>query len=479
MDSCCMHPRVMKAVMANCNKSIDLTQLPAHYNRGAEAGDATGRPAVEYSSREVSPPALLVQQLVRAHDIFLLHHGTNLSAMLEKHNRTKFCNILEKYWSRFASNWDVLLHGSPAVDIYNGTKLAAGGELGMGVGEEEWGSGERLVLEDFVQKTEGLVDFMVSRFGEPSPLQHAQKPKGSRELDVSTDPEPWLGSGRTPTAADGLVFSGVGALTRRSLRDMSSWIETIYTHGDHAYGVRDNPTADRRKRRRRDLPSVSSPAPSARRAVPENRRGPESVPTSAPNIPPDLIKSVETSLNKASQAAESAQDSAVDKPEPLLASLGDTETWMKYLTLGYSKGWGSKKPPAAEEPPPQKVATEDVVPEAPMRHIDPEPDIDHAAETLKTQIQQENAGYFIIGLKGDMTDGAVDDHGEDGGWNNRTLLRTVHVELADDDVPRTPGEGDSDTPENGRDFNLTNDPTSKLRRLRPVIYVVRRVSCYC
>ena len=52
------------------------------------------------------------------------------------------------------------------MDIYGGIKLAAGGELGMGVGEEEWGSGEREVLEHFQSRTEGLVDLMVSRFGD-------------------------------------------------------------------------------------------------------------------------------------------------------------------------------------------------------------------------------------------------------------------------------------------------------------------------
>ena len=52
---------------------------------------------------------------------------------------SSFCSILDKYWLRFASNWDVLLHASPAVDIYNGIKLAGAGELGVGVGEEEWG----------------------------------------------------------------------------------------------------------------------------------------------------------------------------------------------------------------------------------------------------------------------------------------------------------------------------------------------------
>ncbi|KAF1967575.1 hypothetical protein BU23DRAFT_516028 [Bimuria novae-zelandiae CBS 107.79] len=457
---------------------IDLTQLPAHRQPGPENIDAAPQPAVEYSSREVSPPELLIQQLVRAHNVFLLHHGIPLRAMLQKHHRAKFCNILDRYWSRFANNWDVLLHGSPAVDIYNGMKLAAGGELGMGVGEEEWGSGERLVLEDFVQKTDGLIDFMVSRFGEPSHLQNPKKAANSKEPVDITDAEPWIGSGQTPSAADGIVFSGVGAITRRSLRDMSHWVETIYSYGDHAYGVKDNPTTDRRRRRRRNPPPSTSsrePAPrTARRNSLPKPKEPvaERAPAPPPNIPPDIVRNVETSLNKASNTVDATQEKATDKQEPYLASLGDTETWVKYLTLGYGTAWGSKKAGADEQTAPQDASTENAPQEAPMRHVDPEPDIDHAAEKLKTQIQQENAGYFAIGLKGDVGDGDADDSNSDGEWNNRTLLRTVHVELIDTGIPETPGTGEKDTPQYEKELSF-KVPTSRLRRLRPVIYVHR------
>ncbi|KAL1612227.1 hypothetical protein SLS60_000451 [Paraconiothyrium brasiliense] len=461
---------------SNGAASIDLTQLPAQNHSSATNGD-TSEPSVEYSSREVSPPALLIQQLIRAHDIFLLHHGITLDGLLDKHDRTKFCNILERYWSRFASNWDVLLHGSPAVDIYNGMKLAAGGELGMGVGEEEWGSGERLVLEDFVQKTHGLVDFMVSRFGEPSPSQDPKKYSNSRDPVEAPNTEPWIGSGKTPTAADGIVFSGVGALTRKSLRDLSHWVETIYSNGEHAYGVRDNPTTDRRRRRRRNPPSTSSPEPPARTARlsnKPNRSDPkaDAEPAPPPGIPPDLVKNVETSLHKASTAVDASEGKTVNNQEPLLASLADTETWMKYLTLGYGTAWGSKKAALDETTPTQERPTENATSEAPMRFVDPEPDIDHAAEKLKAQIHLENIGYFAIGLKGDLGDGDADDSNGEGEWNNRTLLRTVHVELTDEGMPGTPGTGDDDgTPQFEKELNLNNTEVSRLRRLRPVIYV--------
>lgn len=453
-------------------QSIDLTQLPAHKSpTGKESESAAPEPAIEYSSKEVSPPDLLLQQLVRAYNVFLLHHGATLGVLFRKVERTKFCNMLDKYWTRFANNWDVLLHGSPAVDMYNGMKLAAGGELGMGVGEEEWGSGERLVLEDFVQKTDGLVDFMVSRFGEPSPLQDPKKASSSKEPVEASDLEPWIGSGQSPSASDGIVFSGVGAISRRSLRDLSHWIESIYCYGEHAYGVRDNPTADRRKRRRRNLrpPSTDTRSPDVNKS-----REPCAANTGSnlpPGIPPPIVKAAETSLDKASAAVETTNDPEANRPE-LLTSLGDTETWMKYLTLGYGTAWGARRGPSGDQTPAQEPSDAVETPEAPMRYVEPQPDIDSAAEKLKTQVQHENTGYFLIGLKGDMEEEDIDDENDGGAWNNRTLLRTVHVELTKEIGPETPGSDIIDTLAYEREMNLENVPQRRLSRIRPVVYIV-------
>ena len=203
-------------------------------------------PAVEYSTREVCPQELLLQHLLRAHSIFLLHHARSLADLYVRLTRPKFCATLERFWNRFTRDWDVLLNGTPAVDIYNGLKLAAGGELGIGVGEEDWGSGEREVLEGFIGRTEGLIDVMVSRFGD------AEKEAGSggppEEQDV------WLGSEKLPGSSDGVIFSGIGALTRSSLRSISAWMEWVYKYGQTAYGVKDNPHAPRRRRRRKGSP---------------------------------------------------------------------------------------------------------------------------------------------------------------------------------------------------------------------------------
>lgn len=349
----------------------------------------------------------------------------------------------------------------------------------MGVGEEEWGSSERDVLEDFARRTEGLVDVIVSRFGDASPLQQAKSSTDPNTLHVS-EAETWIGSGKAVQATDGVVFSGTGSLSRKSLRDVSHWVESIYCRGDHAYGVRDNPTADRRKRRRKPLKpetevSLSKAADAAlqdrsRLATAERDLDPPL------GIPPPIVKAAESSLKKASAAVENngAQDesSAKGGSKAMLASLGDTETWVKYMTLGYGTAWGGKKAvgesqPAPEQPAPKRTPS----PEA-MRYIEPAPDVDVAEEKRTLQIQQENDGYFLIGLKGDMADKEVDDENDEGNWNNRIQLRTIHVEIARNEIPSVTTSVESDEATQIDQRVPFNPTTSNSCRVRPVIYVV-------
>lgn len=189
-------------------------------------------------------------------------------------SRDKFCSTLDRYWSRFCKTWDVLLHGNPATDIFSGIKLASGGELGMGVGEEDWGSGEREVLEDLTRRTEGMVDCVVSRFGEP-----AKAIASDEDSLPEYEALPWMGSGNRPIASDGVVFGGVGAISRSSLRNVSLWMRQIYTLGEYAYGVRDNPLRERRRRRRRN------PAEMQKEADGESLR-----PTGSRNADPDQLR---------------------------------------------------------------------------------------------------------------------------------------------------------------------------------------------
>ncbi|KAJ8611046.1 hypothetical protein MRB53_038133 [Persea americana] len=177
------------------------------------------------------PPNLLIQQLRQAHCIFTLHHGPSLTGALRTPLTRQVLSYPRAFWTHFLRTWDVLLHGNPAADVFGGIKLASGGELGIGVGEEEWGSGEREVLEHLTGRTDGLVDLVVSRFGDAAPI------KDKAQADLEDESVPWSGSGKPPLASDGVIFGGVGKITRSSLLDVSQWSRQIYTLGEHAYGV--------------------------------------------------------------------------------------------------------------------------------------------------------------------------------------------------------------------------------------------------
>lgn len=306
-------------MLINSAQSIDLTRiLPPHTSTNStEASTST----IEYSSREVYPPHSLIQQLRRAHSIFLLHHGESLDNIYQRVGRVSFCKFLGRYWNRFIRHWLVLLNGNPAADLFNGVKLAVGGELGIGVGEEEWGSGEREVLEGFVSRTDGLVDLIVSRFGDAPPV------KGTDKRHVpSSDSSTWLGSDRAPRPSDGVVFSGVGAISRRSLASISHWMEWIYRHGEAAYGVDENPSSSRSRKPRR---ARSNPPPTQETATsrPHGAKKGDVKPKAesgrtSPGIPPPLVVGTPPTENQT--------------PEENSIS---SETVMKYLTLGYGSAW--------------------------------------------------------------------------------------------------------------------------------------------
>jgi len=106
------------------------------------------------------------------------------------------------------------MHGNPANSLYGGIKVAACGELGMGVGEEERGSGEREVLEGLVGRIEGLVDVIVSKFGDPESGNGLSTEATKKSSQRATPSTPWLGSGNELDAEDGVIFLGTGAVSR-------------------------------------------------------------------------------------------------------------------------------------------------------------------------------------------------------------------------------------------------------------------------
>ncbi|KAI4735035.1 hypothetical protein E4T50_14437 [Aureobasidium sp. EXF-12298] len=497
--------------------SIDLTRLPSS-NKEQE---------YEYSSREVSPAPLLLQQVLTAYRVFTLHHGPSLSDMYVKLTKDKFSAILDRFWTRFCRNWDVLLHGNPAIDIFGGLKLAAGGELGYGVGEEDWGSGDREVLEDLVHRTEGLVDLLVHRFGEAAPPEddYTNDDPSQNTLHDARQGLPWLGCGTEPQAPDGLIFSGVGAITRPSVRDISTWVCDIYAYAEHAYGVKDNPHRQRRKRRRRQPvgdpdPNTESETPVAtdeelknkaidklkaiklppdprpqmhdRVASHDHATGtPGAQVASHPGIPPPIVSAVEASLDRASASADSR---APNQPSPSSEqysswNLGSSDKWVRYLTFGLASGGRRSESPKRPEGP-RRTSTsssktvkgvsisksKDDKDEPPMQHLDPTPDGYQAMAALQRQRRRENNGHFLIGYHGDLErEPAENDDDSDttiGGSEipeaERNLLRTVKVELTDN---RDNQNDDLDS----RDSFVNNDTSSRLRVLvyvhRPFIHV--------
>ncbi|KAF2759774.1 hypothetical protein EJ05DRAFT_309094 [Pseudovirgaria hyperparasitica] len=471
--------------------SVDLTALPVNAtSSGTTKGSGPTKPSTEYSSREVSPPALLLEQLSQAHRMFRLHHGSTLTDLITRLGRDRFCNTLDRFWSRFAQRWDVLLHGSPAVSIYGGIKLAAGGELGIGVGEEEWGSGEREVLEEFARRTDGLVDVVVSRYGEPAEEQSEvpAKSKSKKKKDARSGPQtPWMGSGQIPRASDGVVFSGVGAISRTSLRDVSEWMESIYGYGEYAYGVRDNPSSDRKRRRRRAQREVSNTqeTSSTQQEYPPSVSSAKALPR---GIPRPIVRAAEKSLERASEAVE-ANDAKETIPDSkaesgALNSITDPEAWKYYLTLGYSS-WGSKDPQTNNvkdkedspdnNPPavPQSDAADTALRNQPRHpgNLIPASQIDRVEEMIKKSIEQENKGHFIIGLKGDMDEIADEDPDDSGseGWNNRILLRTLYIEL---ERSLNTDSTDDDQTDYEKMIKAESQHKKTHTRLRVVVYIV-------
>ncbi|KAJ9484550.1 hypothetical protein VN97_g8823 [Penicillium thymicola] len=412
--------------------SIDLTRIPADTAQRSSGGSDS--PAFHYSSREMGPPPLLIQQLRRAHSEFLLHHGFKLDDILHQAGRSTFCLFLERFWEKFAWNWELLLTGNPIVEIYNGIKLSAGGELGIGVGEEEWGSGEREVLEDFVARTDGLVDLVVSRFGDPSPQL-----EGSRALAGSNNQSRWLGADNDPRPSDGVVFTGVGALSRHSLVHVSHWMECIYRFGDAAYGVGRDPTSLRRRKPRKqrgrqiseDTPQPSTPDHNFKPGIPR----PLIIAAPQPP-PPEVIEENQAGTRNEASPLRTGQSSE---------NLGfPTEAVMKYLTLGYGSSWSFS--PKSTSTPPTSTPPESSTPmrdESTSNMSTPRDQPTGAVQSppagLKYRSSMKNSpsGRFVLGPRDDLEklddleEGSPEPESENGKPKTRIVHRTLHVHLAD------------------------------------------------
>lgn len=106
-----------------------------------------------------------------------------------------------------------------------------------------------------------------------------------------------------------------------------------------------------------------------------------------------------------------------------------------------------------------------------MRFVEPAPDVDLVEEKHKAQVQAENDGYFLIGLKGDMVEADMDDDNDEGNWNARIPLRTIYVEAR----AKSSSTSESDDTNSDSVDTVLKIKLSK-QRLRPVVYVVGGIS---
>ena len=375
----------------------------------------------------------------------------------------------------------MLLHRNPAVDVFNGLKLAAGGELGIGVGEEDWGSGEREVLEGFIGRTEGLVDLVVARFGDIS--------RTSQDFSSMTtslqghNPDRRVSEERIPGPADGVIFSGIGALNRVSVRNISSWMEWLYIYGQDCYGVQDNPSSAPRRKRRNF--QVSSPK-YIRSAHGLQKQQMQTDSTSshgqnfasrsdqAAGIPASLLtrRSVRrvqdrkpSSLRKSFPGNDEQSEAKCHSQD---AGYG-TESIVKYLTLGvYGSSWGI---PSGRPPDIQRVSS--FHKEDSGKQKQP---VGSDKEDSKSELELPG-GYFLIGLQGQLEEDLqiIQDEQETGTGSdeeyafeegtmlkNRIVIRTLHVERAQKKVE---GSDESQADEAEPQFEFRRD------RLRVVVYI--------
>lgn len=445
-------------------KSIDLNKVPLPPRLLTNASESQSE-MYDYNSKEMKPAALILRDLLRAHRIFLMHHDASLSSLFLRTNRLKVVAMLTRYWDLFLSTWNVMMHGNPARDVYGGINIAASGELGVGVGEEERGSGEREVLEGLVGRVEGLVDLVVSKFGEAD----------DGEADHVSSTAPWLGSGRQPAAGDGAIFLGTGAISRKSLRDITHWMDDLYTWGDHAYGVIESPISTRRARARRSSKKTDEAAPMAKTKASADDAPTPTVAAETPQKPDTEDSSAntndkgkQTDLPKDSKAANTSKD----------AEDGKLDKMVSYLKLGYGDYWtipgvptsfGAGGQPSTQQAAPAqkpKAATPEKRPKLPAKSP-----------------SQEAEGHYLIGLKGEIEEAHSGDHDGSGDsddsspeLDSRTVLRTLHVEMT---------QGDEDVTE---ELPVTDDLTmkqiegalrpggnpqlqSRTERLRVVVYV--------
>ncbi|KAG6015872.1 hypothetical protein E4U43_004650 [Claviceps pusilla] len=510
--------------------SINFTQLPLPPRLPVKNAKEEQEVKYEYTSREIKPASLLLRDLLRAHSIFLLHHDTSLSALFVRKRRTKFVAAIGRYWDLFLSTWTVMLRGNPARNIFGGINVAVSGELGVGVGEEQRGSGEREVLEGLVGRIEGLVDLVVSKFGADADTdanardrENTHDAKVYREQQAASTPSrPWLGTGEEPAAEDGAVFLGIGALSRKSVRDVTHWMEDLYQWGDHAYGVIESPTSTRkaRARARRGNKAVveetETLSTTSKKEAGDQEKGSSEgasgdkteteknteVEQQQPPPPPEPIQDDRDpeALTTATQADASTNAEAPAASDPSEAQDGKLDKMFSYMKLGYGSYWsipGRFHPDpspyssstAADAGAASTTSTTSITAKSKLSQetASPAPPPPDFRPHIRQHAASEIHGYYLIGLRGSIEE---DICGSDSGSgcsesDVRTVVRTINVELEDKPAARAdativrdfqhPGSALTQSQVEGNmvpGYYNSHD-LNKSEKLRVVVYVKR------
>lgn len=426
--------------------SVDLTRVPLPPKLPITSAPSKAEEVVEYSSKEMKPAPLLLQDLLRAHSLFLLHHGISLSSLLSDLGRRRFVSILTRYWDLFLSTWTVCLHGNPIRSVLSGINIAASGELGVGVGEEDRGSGEREVLEGLVGRIDGLVDVVVSKFAEASGVEN-----GDMERDASPSGSPWLGAGRDPGTEDGAVFLGVEALSRKSLTDLTHWVEDLYTWGDNAYGVIGAPSyAQRDSKGKKPIPKDSdgdaSPLALDQKVNDCPTKQVEPVRWEPPTGNKDDAASEGTAGDSKDTPNDETQPEGPGQGEPQQQNEGHMDRFMNALKLGYGTYWSLGGGSESSQQPAEQYVKDKAPSKKPV---------------------DESEGYFLLGLQGTMEEHPLSDSDEDSSSDlpsvPPTHTRMLQVRLSSSSTATSTRASDSED----------SGPARAATPLRVVVYIIK------
>jgi len=444
-------------------------------------------PTQEWSSRELAPTHLLVAQIRRAYAQYRFLYGT-FQMGWERMERGPFCKRVEKYWLRWAwVRWEVVLHGSPVIDMLSEKAVKmAGGKLG----KEEIGRQEKKFLEGWIRKesVHGLVDMVVSRFGEqeseapPEDASSPAKTKGGspfwfwnshRRSDSNSTKDSNKGAEDLPPVlmpSDGCVFKGVGAVV---VNDVANYLSELYEKGEETHVITGNGVRRKRRRKRPNDHSrlgVSSGESSPRRSTSTvrhvredgpkrtnsglGRREPESPEVQPPSDVPPPEASTPNSPPEAPPPADGAPrsqqpaggDSGPLRFRSLSAANGKI---LNLLTFGWSSRVQSGSTSALSEGG-DGGDTDSVFGDT----------LEPATTTVESG--KKRRGAFLIGFQGDLELEDIDDDHEDS--SGRITSRTVWL-------PRTAPPAASEE-EAGEDEEEDPAPPQPLSEFKLVVYTV-------